>query len=114
MTLGIVIFGILTGSLLSVLVGLIGARRRIGFGWTFLISVIFTPLVGLIVALVSEPLPQGERRWGCLGAVLALLAIIILAALVLMMFFGIIGSIGGLFDGAAATEAAGTFTSLII
>ena len=42
-----IIFGILTGSLLSVLVGLVGSRRRIGFGWTFLLSIIFTPLIGL-------------------------------------------------------------------
>ena len=40
------IFGLLSGCFLSVLVGIIGSRRRIGFGWAFLLSVIFTPLVG--------------------------------------------------------------------
>lgn len=33
-----IIFGILGSCLLSVLVGIIGSRRRIGFGWAFLIS----------------------------------------------------------------------------
>lgn len=58
-----VVFGILSGCLLSVLVGIIGSSRRIGFGWAFLISLIFTPLVGLIVALLTDPLPGGDRRW---------------------------------------------------
>ena len=57
-----VVFGILSGCLLSVLVGIIGSSRRIGFGWAFLISLIFTPLVGLIVALLTDPLPGGDRR----------------------------------------------------
>ena len=48
-----VIFGILSGCFLAVLVGIIGSHRRIGFGWAFLISLIFTPLVGLIVALLT-------------------------------------------------------------
>ncbi len=76
MTLPLLIFGLISGSLLSVLVGLVGARRNIGFGWTFLISVIFTPLVGLIVALISDPLPTGSRKWGCLGSILGVLAIV--------------------------------------
>jgi LytS/YehU family sensor histidine kinase len=76
----IILFGILTGSLLSVLVGLVGARRKIGFGWTFLLSTIFTPIVGLVVALLSDQLPNGERRWGCLGTILAVVVIITLVA----------------------------------
>ena len=58
-----VIFGILSGCFLAVLVGIIGSHRRIGFGWAFLISLIFTPLVGLIVALLTDPLPGGGQRW---------------------------------------------------
>ena len=60
-----VIFGILSGCFLAVLVGIIGSHRRIGFGWAFLISLIFTPFVGLIVALLTDPLPGGGQRWGC-------------------------------------------------
>lgn len=48
----VILFGALSGCLLSVLVGVIGSRRRIGFGWAFLISLIFTPLVGLVSLVV--------------------------------------------------------------
>ena len=69
MSILIVLFGLLSDCLLSVLVGIIGSHRRIGFGWAFLISLIFTPLVGLIVALLTDPLPGGGQRWGCVGTV---------------------------------------------
>ena len=85
MVLTLVIFGLLTGSLLSVLVGLVGSRRRLGFGWTFILSVIFTPLVGLICTLISDPLPEGERRWGCV-ATLIFLTILTLTGLFLTLF----------------------------
>lgn len=88
MALSLLIFGLLTGSLLSILVGIIGSGRSIGFGWTFLISVVFTPIVGLIVALVSDPLPAGEKRWGCIGAFLALIVIAMIVAIFSMVFWG--------------------------
>lgn len=47
------LFGLLSGCLLAVLVGIIGSRRRIGFGLAFLLSLIFTPLVGLIITLLT-------------------------------------------------------------
>ena len=81
-----IIFGILTGSLLSVLVGLVGSRRRIGFGWTFLLSIIFTPLIGLIIALISDPLPIGERRWGCLLPMILLIFLAIIMSVVITSF----------------------------
>ena len=79
----LIIFGVISFSLVSVLVGLLGARRRIGFGWSFLISAITTPLIGLIVTLLFEKLPAGERKWGCLGTLLAIIAI---AALTIILF----------------------------
>lgn len=75
MAFSLLLFGFFTGSLLSVLVGLIGSHRRIGFGWGFLLSAVFTPLVGLICVLLSDQLPDGSRRWGCLGTILGILAI---------------------------------------
>ena len=78
------IFGLLTGTALCALVGILGSRRRLGFGWTFVISLIFTPLIGLIAALISDPLPSGEKRWGCLAS------IIVVLTLALMAFFGIL------------------------
>ncbi len=83
MGFSLVLFGLLTGSLLAIIVGLVGARRNIGFGWAFLLSVIFTPLVGLILCLLSEKLPQGQRKWGCLGSILAILVLAGIALFVL-------------------------------
>lgn len=84
----VTLFGALSGCLLSVLVGVIGSRRRIGFGWTFLISLIFTPLVGLIVALLTDPLPGEDRRWGCIGTLLALLGLVSLVVFLLLLLAG--------------------------
>ena len=77
-----VIFGILSGCFLAVLVGIIG------FGWAFLISLIFTPLVGLIVALLTDPLPGGGQRWGCVGTVVAILGLLFFAAFLLLALTG--------------------------
>ena len=82
------VFGLLSGCFLSVLVGIIGSRRRIGFGWAFLLSVIFTPLVGLVVALLTDPLPGGDQRWGCIGTFVAVLGILFLAAFLLLLLTG--------------------------
>lgn len=86
MALALLLFGVCSDSLLSVLVGLIGSRRHIGFGWSFLLSVIFTPLVGLICTLLSDKTADGTRKWGCIGSVLGVLAIIgILITAVLLL-----------------------------
>lgn len=84
----ILLFGLLSGCLFSVLVGIVGSRRRIGFGLTFLISVIFTPLVGLVVALVSDPLPGAGKRWGCIGTLLAVLGFLCLMIFLLLLLGG--------------------------
>ncbi len=81
-------FGVLSGSLLAVLVGIIGSHRRIGFGWAFLLSLVFTPLVGLIVALLTDPLPGGEQRWGCIGTVVAFLGLLSLVIFLLLLLSG--------------------------
>lgn len=83
-----VLFGALSGCLLSVLVGLVGSNRRIGFGWSFLLSLIFTPLVGLIFTLLSDPLPSGEKRWGCIGTFVALLGVLCLVIFLLLLTGG--------------------------
>lgn len=82
------IFGLLSGSFLAVLVGIIGSRRRIGFGWAFLVSLLFTPLVGLIVALLTDPLPGGDQRWGCVGTVVAILGMLFLAVFLILLLAG--------------------------
>lgn len=88
MTFLTLVFGLLSDSLLSVLVGIIGSRRRIGFGWAFLLSLVLTPLVGLIVTLLTDPLPGGDQRWGCLGMSLAVLSILSLAAFLFLLLAG--------------------------
>lgn len=88
MGISVLLFGLLSGSLLAVLVGIIGSRRRIGFGWAFLLSLIFTPLVGLIVALLTDPLPDCERRWGCIGTVVAVLGILCLIVFLMLLLTG--------------------------
>lgn len=88
MTFLALLFGLLGGCLLAVLVGIIGSRRRIGFGWSFLISIVFTPLVGLVIALLTDPLPGGEKRWGCIGMVVALLGIACLAVFLVLLLTG--------------------------
>ena len=70
------------------LVGIIGSRRRIGFGWAFLLSVIFTPLVGLVIALLTDPLPGGDQRWGCIGTFVAVLGMLFLAAFLFLLLTG--------------------------
>ena len=48
----------------SVLVGLCGSQRRMGFTGTFLLSLVITPILALIVLLVTGPSRrvQLERR----------------------------------------------------
>lgn len=88
----ILTFGLLSGHLLlDVLVGLLGSRRNIGFGWTFIISILFTPLIGLIAALISNPLPAGaEPKYGCLGYSFGCLGSIFMVLIVAAILFGIL------------------------
>ena len=89
MTLLVIIFGLLSGSLLSILVGLYGRTRRIGFGWSFLLSLIFTPLIGLLFAIISDPLPANEQQgWGCVGTVIGGLGCLFLILFLLAIFTG--------------------------
>ena len=39
---------------LSVLVGLAGKKRKIGFGWSFAFSIFLSPIIGLIITLSSK------------------------------------------------------------
>ncbi len=85
MTLSLFIFGLLSGALINILVGIIGSRRNIGFGWAFLLSIIFSPVVGLLITLISDPLPVGERRWGCIANLILICAILSFVLFVLAL-----------------------------
>lgn len=79
-------FGLMSGCFLSVLVGIVGSKRRIGFGWAFLASLFLTPLVGLLVPLISDPLPAGtDRGLGCIGTLFGMLGLLFLVLFLLVI-----------------------------
>lgn len=39
---------------LAALVGQLGKKRKIGFGWSFALSVFLSPIIGLIITLFSK------------------------------------------------------------
>jgi hypothetical protein len=39
----------------SILVGLCGSQRRLGFTGTFLLSLVITPLLALVIILITGP-----------------------------------------------------------
>lgn len=82
----VILGSLLLGCLLPALVGYLGSRRELGFGWAFVISLIFTPLVGLIFVLISNPLPAGsEPKVGCIGGCLSVAG---------LMFVGFLAMLG--------------------
>lgn len=87
MTIFLIALGALVlGCLLPALVGLLGAQRRLGFALAFIISLIFTPVVGLIFVLLSEPLPRGsERNVGCVGGCLTMVGLMFMGFIILML-----------------------------
>ncbi|MBO7382016.1 MAG: hypothetical protein J6Y87_01195 [Muribaculaceae bacterium] len=83
---GLVIFGLLTGTLLSILVGMFGARRKVGFTLTFLISLVLTPIAGIIVVLLSEK-RKGGADYGCFARILSAFGLL---SVVLILLIAII------------------------
>lgn len=57
---------------LSIGCGMIAQSRGADFGPAFLASLLLSPIIGLIVALVMKPRDQAEReaaaKWGAVGA----------------------------------------------
>lgn len=85
----VLFFALLSGCFLAALVGMLGRRRTIGFGWPFVLSLVFTPLVGLIIVLLSEKLPDGQKQGlGCIGGILAFLGFLCLLVFLLMLLGG--------------------------
>ena len=101
MSILLFLFGLLAGCLFAVIVGLIGSRRRIGFGWAFLLSVAASPIIGLIVTLCTPKLETKERKWGCLGALIGIIVAIVLVALIVVLmdisFINLLDEFYGLF-----------------
>lgn len=38
----------------SILVGLLGKDRKIGFGWSLVLSLLLSPIIGLIITIFSK------------------------------------------------------------
>ncbi len=38
----------------SLLIGKLGEKRKIGFGWSFALSLFLSPIIGLIITLCSK------------------------------------------------------------
>ena len=88
--LEIIIFAVISGVLLDVLVALFGSRRNIGFGWAFIISILFSPLIGAIAVLLSDPLPQGSApKYGCLGFTFGVVGMIFMILFAIAAMLGI-------------------------
>ena len=82
MSILIIILAALAGVFLPALVGLLGSRRRIGFGWAFVISIVTSPLIGLIVTLCTPKLEGRQRKWGCFSAIIGIVVIALILVLV--------------------------------
>jgi len=50
------IIGVFSWIIFSILIGIIGSNRKIGFGGAFFLSLLLSPLIGLIFTLVSKSL----------------------------------------------------------
>ena len=82
-----IVLGILTWCLISVLIGLVGSRRKIGFAWTFVLS--------LIAALTSPRLPHGGEKWGFVHIGFMVLTALALISFLVVLFTGGIFFVAG-------------------
>ncbi len=48
------LFLLLVAAGLAALIGQLGKKRKIGFGWSFALSLFLSPLIGLIITLCSK------------------------------------------------------------
>ena len=87
-----IVLGILTWCLISVLIGIC---RKIGFAWTFVLSLILTPVVGLIAALTSPRLPHGGEKWGFVHIGFMVLTALALISFLVVLFTGGIFFVAG-------------------
>ena len=76
-----IVLGILTWCLISVLIGLVGSRRKIGFAWTFVLSLILTP--------------HGGEKWGFVHIGFMVLTALALISFLVVLFTGGIFFVAG-------------------
>lgn len=56
------LFSLIAVVIISVLIALLGKNRSIGFGWSLLLCLFLSPLVGLIITLCSKRVNKKEFR----------------------------------------------------
>lgn len=44
-----------------IIAGTLGTKRKIGFGWSLAACLLLSPILGLIITLCSEKLPEGQE-----------------------------------------------------
>lgn len=78
------------GALLAnILIGFLGSRRKIGFSWAFCLSALLSPLMGLIITLLTDKLPDGKRKFGWFGILLGTLIFIFYILVLLLLMMGL-------------------------
>lgn len=90
-----IVLGILTWCLISVLIGLVGSRRRSDSPGRSFLSLILTPVVGLIAALTSPRLPHGGEKWGFVHIGFMVLTALALISFLVVLFTGGIFFVAG-------------------
>jgi hypothetical protein len=55
-------YAILIMILLSGLIALLGQNRKMGFWGYFFASILFTPVIGLLLVLASDPRPRNKKQ----------------------------------------------------
>ena len=48
------LFFLFINVVISLLVAMLGRNRKIGYGWSFLMCLVFSPIIGLIIILFSK------------------------------------------------------------
>ena len=92
-----IVLGILTWCLISVLIGLVGSRRvgDVIEKIEIVLSLILTPIVGLIAALTSPKLPHGGEKWGFVHIGFMVLTALALISFLVVLFTGGIFFVAG-------------------
>lgn len=87
---GRTLFAIILGySALSYLVAYLGKKRKIGFGLTYFLSMLLTPVVGLIAAFASKKEPNTNERRDVIFTTLGCILVFILVGIVWVLSMGL-------------------------
>lgn len=87
---GRTLFAIILGySALSYLIGYLGKGRRIGFGLTYFLSLLLTPVIGLIITLTSPKEPYTNERRDVLFTTLGCILVFIFVGIAWVLSMGL-------------------------